>query len=147
MLSCVGKACLSRYASCKKLAVSMVTIVGVTDLCWELISAPGSSKIGHSLLAALVCCRLWLCGWLLCQGELPALSAGGAGQPVSLLGHVHAVSSRFQIIFSFFRHPSVRTPQGRSFSNVLWPNEKERRWITILHILFMLKGFYNTINY
>ena len=119
MLSCVGKACLSRYASCKKLAVSMVTIVGVTDLCWELISAPGSSKIGHSLLAALVCCRLWLCGWLLCQGELPALSAGGAGQPVSLLGHVHTVSSRFLNKFFLFSKSFRENSSGKIFLKCL----------------------------
>jgi hypothetical protein len=58
---------------------------------------------------------------------------------VSLLGHVHAFVLDFEInFFSFLPiFPSVRTPQGRSLSNVLWPNELERRWITVLHFLFM----------
>jgi hypothetical protein len=84
-------------------------------------------------------------GWLLCQGELPALSAGEGGQPVSLLGHVHVVVLDFEIKIFFF--PSVRTPQGRSSLNVLGPEIKERRWITVLHIyIYMLKGFLIQIN-
>ena len=99
----------------------MVTIVGVTDLCWEHISAPGSSKIGHSLLAALVCCGLWLCGWLLCQVELPALYAGGGSQPVALLEHVDAVVLDFEIknfhlrIFSSLLSPTWADPSEMSW--------------------------------
>ena len=74
-------------------------------------------------------------GWLLCQGELPALSAGEGGQPVSLLGHVHAVVLDFEIKIFFF--PSLRTPQGRVSLNVLGPEVKERRWITVLHIYYV----------
>ena len=43
--------------------------------------------------------------------------------------------------------PSVRTPQGRVSLNVLGPEVKERRWITVLHIyIYMLKGFLIQIN-
>ena len=34
----------------------------------------GRSNVCHILVVALVCCRLFLCGWPLCLGELPALS-------------------------------------------------------------------------
>ena len=64
---------------------------------------------------------------------------------MSLLGHVHAVVLDFEIKIFFF--PSVRTPQGRSSLNVLGPEIKERRWITVLHIyIYMLKGFLIQIN-
>ena len=56
-----------------------------------------SFNVDHSLVVALVCCRLWLCGWLLCQVELPALYAGGGSQPVALLEHVDAVVLDFEI--------------------------------------------------
>ena len=64
---------------------------------------------------------------------------------MSLLGHVHAVVLDFEIKIFFF--PSLRTPQGRVSLNVLGPEVKERRWITVLHIyIYMLKGFLNTLN-
>ena len=50
-----------------------------------------------------------LCGWLLCQGGLPALYAGGGSQPVSLLEQVHAVVLDFEnkkILFFSFRENS-----------------------------------------
>ena len=40
----------------------------------SLCAYAGSLSLLHSLVVALVCCRLLLCGWPLCLGELPALS-------------------------------------------------------------------------
>ena len=55
---------------------------------------------------------------------------------MSLLGHVHVVVLDFEIKF-FFLFPSLRTPQGRVSLNVLGPDIKERRWITVLHIYYV----------
>ena len=67
---------------------------------------------------------------------------------MSLLGHVHAVHVVLDFEIKIFFFPSVRTPQGRVSLNVLGPEIKERRWITVLHIyIYMLKGFLNTNKY
>ena len=54
---------------------------------------------------------------------------------MSLLGHVHVVVLDFEI--KFFLFPSLRTPQGRVSLNVLGPDIKERRRITVLHIYYV----------
>ena len=41
----------------------------------------------------------------------------------------------FEYIFFLLFDIFVRTPQGRSLSNVSWPNELERRCITVLHFI------------
>ena len=85
------------------------------------------------------------CGWLLCQGGLPALSAGWAGQPVSLLGHVHAFVLDFEI--KFFRYSLPWELLREDLSQMsLRARIKGEEVDNSSSYFIMLKGFYNDIN-